>query len=44
VGLAIGVIVRLICYRARRLAETTERESEDSLPGVDSEDGGVVKV
>jgi hypothetical protein len=30
--------------RAKKLSETTEHESEDSLPGVGSEDGGMVKV
>jgi hypothetical protein len=30
--------------RAKKLSETTEHESEDSLPGVGSEDGGVGKV
>jgi hypothetical protein len=32
------------CCRAKKLSGTTEHESEDSLPGVGSEDRGVGKV
>ncbi|KAF7157596.1 hypothetical protein CNMCM5623_001970 [Aspergillus felis] len=40
----VGLEKREKAERAERLAETTERESEDSLPRVESEDGGAVKV